>query len=79
MIEERFELAAGAVPGVFMFKVKKNNTDLAKMKEYLYAHGVQSSVFYGEQSFFIPVHQNLQQEDLDYFIQVIHHFFKTAS
>jgi hypothetical protein len=78
IIEERFERAEGAVPGVFMFKVKKTGADLVRLKEHMYAHGIQCSVFYGEQSFFIPVHQNLQTEDLDYFISVIHHFFKAG-
>jgi hypothetical protein len=72
--EERFELTEGIVPGVFMFRIKNESIDLIKLKEYLYAHGIQCSVFYGEQSFFIPVHQDLVKEDLDYFTEVIHYF-----
>ena len=72
--EERFELEDEIVPGVFMFRVKNDSIDLSRLKEHLYAHGIQCSVFYGERSFFIPVHQNLVKEDLDYFAAVIHSF-----
>ena len=37
-------------------------------------HGIQSSVFYGEQAYFIPCHQHLSTDDLDYFIAVIKSF-----
>jgi hypothetical protein len=76
--EERFVLTPGEVPGVFMFKVKNESIDLAGLKQYCYAHGIQCSVFYGESSFFIPVHQNLEQTDLDYFIAVINSFVRVA-
>ena len=72
--DERFELNNAVVPGVFMFRVKNENIDLPKLKEHLYAHGIQCSVFYGERAFFIPVHQNLLAADLDYFSAVIHAF-----
>ena len=72
--DERFELSDGAVPGVFMFRAKNESIDLSALKEYLYAHGIQCSVFYGERSFFIPVHQNLVAADLDYFSAVINSF-----
>jgi DegT/DnrJ/EryC1/StrS aminotransferase family len=69
---ERFTLLPGIVPGVFMFTVKDNAIQLPALKTYLYAHGIQCSVFYGEHAFFIPVHQQLSKIDLDYFIAVIH-------
>jgi DegT/DnrJ/EryC1/StrS aminotransferase family len=73
-VEERFEGSDGTVPGVFMFRVKNESIELPKLKEHLYAHGIQCSVFYGERAFFIPVHQNLATEDLDYFSAVINSF-----
>ena len=40
-------------------------------------HMVFSAVFfYGEASFFIPVHQNLVEADLDYFTHMIYSYFK---
>ena len=74
--EERFALEKGVVPGVCMFKVKNETIHLPALKEHLFAHGIQCSVFYGEAAFFIPVHQNLGQADLDYFIEVIQSFTK---
>ena len=69
--QERFKLEDGVVPGVFMFAIKDGTLNLSQLKTYLYAQGIQCSVFYGEHSFFIPVHQNLVKPDLDYFIKVI--------
>jgi hypothetical protein len=69
----RFKLDADTVPGVFMFKVNAT-LDLAQMKEYFYAHGIQCSVFYGERTFFIPCHQALEDTDLDYFAAVMENF-----
>lgn len=72
--KERFHLFEKVVPGVFMFSTKGLNIDLPKLKQYYYDHGVQCSVFYGEDAFFLPVHQHLIKEDMDYFFEVINHF-----
>ena len=69
--QERFKLEDGVVPGVFMFAIKDGTVDLPQLKNYLHAQGIQCSVFYGDRSFFIPVHQNLVKPDLDYFIEII--------
>ena len=69
--DQRFKLSTGVVPGVFMFRIKSKSIHLPELKNHLHAHGIQCSVFYGEHSFFIPVHQNLIKLDLDYFIEVI--------
>ena len=76
LFQERFVLSEGIVPGVFMFRVKDVNINLPSLKKHLYAHGIQCSVFYGEHSFFIPLHQNLVEADLDYFTYMIYSFFK---
>lgn len=73
---ERFTLAEGVVPGVFMFKIDNHVIDLSELKKYFYAHGIQCSVFYGEDAFFIPVHQALTRVDLDYFVVVMKSFIK---
>jgi hypothetical protein len=72
--KERFQLDPGIVPGVFMFKTNKLKVDLPELKKYFYIHGVQCSVFYGEESFFIPVHQALNEHDMLYFYKVIESF-----
>jgi hypothetical protein len=71
---ERFKLDQGTVPGVFMFRTDKQKIRLPELKKYFYAHGVQCSIFYGENSFFIPVHQALNEPDLDYFTEVMKSF-----
>ena len=76
--EERFALNEHHVPGVYIFRAKNENVNLPLLKDYLNAHGIQCSVFYGEQAFFIPVHQNLTKTDLDYFTEVIRSFTKQA-
>lgn len=71
---QRFQIGKGTVPSVFMFKTEGHTIDLPALKNHFYAHGVQCSVFYGEEAFFIPVHQALVQDDLDYFVAVMRSF-----
>ena len=47
-----------------------------KLKIFMQSNGVESSIFYGEDAFFIPVHQNLKDLDLDYFVTLIEYFVK---
>jgi dTDP-4-amino-4,6-dideoxygalactose transaminase len=76
--EERFPLVDDIVPGVFMFSSEGHELDLPELKKHYYAHGIQCSVFYGEKSFFIPVHQALKEEDIDYFVEVFRHFLNNS-
>lgn len=68
---ERLELKEGTAPGVFMFKTSSRKLNLDLMKKYFYKNGIQCSVFYGEEAFFIPIHQALREKDLDYFFEVM--------
>ncbi|MCA0932657.1 DegT/DnrJ/EryC1/StrS family aminotransferase [Lutimonas saemankumensis] len=72
----RFMMTPGMVPGVFMFTVKDERLDLDSMKRFVQQHGIECSVFYGERAFFIPLHQNLNDEDLDYFAFVLQKFIQ---
>jgi hypothetical protein len=71
---QRFNFHKGIVPGVFMFKSEVRKINLNELKTYFYKHGIQCSVFYGEEAFFIPCHQNLKVEDIEYFTEVFNHF-----
>jgi hypothetical protein len=71
---ERFQLIPGIIPGVFMFRTDGHNLDLPALKNYYYDHGIQCSVFYGEEAFFLPCHQNLEESDLLYFVEVMKSF-----
>jgi len=77
-LPERFTPATGTVPGVFIFRKGKHQFDLTELKKHFYAQGIQCSVFYGEESFFIPVHQALHKSDLDYFLEVMKSFIKNS-
>jgi dTDP-4-amino-4,6-dideoxygalactose transaminase len=70
----RFPLTSQTVPGVFMFTVQ-SGVDLGALKAFMWSHGVESSVFYGEQAFFVPVHSRLGSDDLDFFFEVAREFF----
>lgn len=78
-VDTRFELKPGIVPGVFLFRSAMSENDLQKLKLHFYSHGVQCSVFYGEESFFLPVHQALDEQDFLYFLEVMKSFIKQAN
>lgn len=68
-----FDLLENDVPGVFLFKTPES-VDLDEMKKHGWRHGIECSVFYGENAFFIPVHQRLTDKDLEYFFVVFKRF-----
>jgi len=72
----RFESMKNVVPSVFMFKSKDKKIDWDMLKKHFWKYGIQSSVFYGEEAFFIPAHQNLNEVDLDYFEFVLKVFLE---
>jgi len=71
---EHIKLVDGIVPGVFMFRKERGHISMPELKKHFYAHGIQCSVFYGEEAFFIPVHQALMEHDLTYFCEVLKSF-----
>jgi hypothetical protein len=75
----RFKEDSQVVPSALVLQNNGVIKDLNQLKSFLYDHGIQNSVFYGEDAFFIPVHQNLSREDLDYFYEVISFFIKNSN
>lgn len=69
-IKPRFILETGVVPGVFLFNFE-NKFNLEAMKTYLKKMGVQCSVFYGDEAFFLPLHQNIKKEHIDFFVTLM--------
>ena len=67
----RFPINKKIVPSALVLNNNGLIKDLNSLKSYLNSHGIQNSVFYGEDAFFIPIHQNLTYADLDYFIYLI--------
>lgn len=78
-LAERFPLHHKIVPSVFMFKKGKHKIELQALKNHMNLHGIQCSVFYGEDSFFVPAHQALEELDMLYIIAVIQDFIKIKS
>lgn len=68
----RLNLSERETPSVYMFS--SDTLDLNKLKVFMQRNGVECSVFYGENTFFLPVHQNLKQFDLDYIVNLIKYF-----
>lgn len=61
------------VPNVFMFTLPPDIC-LQKLKQFMWNHGVECSVFYGMNAFFIPCHYNLDTIELDYMIDLVRYF-----
>lgn len=72
----RFQDHKMSVPSALVLQNNGTIKDLNEFKTFLYNHGIQNSVFYGEDAFFIPVHQNLTFADFDYFYEVIQFYIQ---
>ena len=74
---EQFERDKHTVPSAMMLNNNGIIKDLTAFKTNLWDNGIQSSIFYGEDAFFIPSHQNLTKTDVNYFFEVIKSFIKS--
>ncbi len=72
----RFASQENVVPSVLLLNNNGIIKDLQRLKDFLNAHGIQNSVFYGEDAFFIPNHNMLTHKDIDYFQFVFKQFLK---
>lgn len=71
-----FDYSEGEVPGAFLFRADLTQEKLQEMKIHTQSYGIESSVFYGENAFFIPCHHSLTAIDLEYFYEVVAMFMK---
>jgi hypothetical protein len=67
----RFPTGKKVVPSALLLNNHGIVHDLNHLKLYLEKQGIQNSVFYGEDAFFIPCHQNLKQEDVHYMFECV--------
>ncbi|WP_273549423.1 DegT/DnrJ/EryC1/StrS family aminotransferase [Xenorhabdus khoisanae] len=74
----RFTFSERETPSVFMF-CPPAGIDLIALKTFMQGNGIECSVFYGEQTFFIPLHDKLRQADLDYFVFVYNEFIQRGA
>jgi hypothetical protein len=66
----RFPSEKDIVPSALLLNNHGIIRDLNQHKEYLNMHGIQNSVFYGEDAFFVPCHQNMNETDVDYLVHL---------
>lgn len=76
---QRFDLHPATVPYALLLKNNGIVKNLIDFKKYLYANGIQNSIFYGEDGFFIPNHQNLTQIEINYIFQVVKFYLKNSN
>ena len=60
---------------MFKFPCELN---LDKFRAGMFFNGIESSVFYGENAYFVPSHHNLGVSDLDFFAHAIRHCMQDA-
>ena len=70
-----FQLQENDCPSVFCFKLP-SYVNLQNMKVFLNANGIESSIFYGKEAYFVPCHQNLEKCDIDYIFMVVKFFLE---
>lgn len=70
----RFPKKNGTVPSVLLLNNNGIIKDLNGLKLFLNNHGIQNSIFYGEDAFFIPNHQSLSFTDIDFFCYLISYY-----
>ena len=71
--KSRFEYSNFETPSVYMFSTP-SSVDLDGLKVFLQQNGIESSVFYGESAFFVPVHQYLKGGDILFIVTLIKYF-----
>jgi len=72
----RFETKATTVPSVLLLNNNAIVKDLNALKIHFNKYGIQNSVFYGEDAFFIPNHQSLSYANIDYLFNCLVQFLK---
>lgn len=71
--KSRFEYSDNETPSVFMCSTP-SSVNLDGLKIFLQENGVEASVFYGENAFFVPVHQNLKEEDILFIVSLVKYY-----
>ena len=70
-----FKFSKTEVPGVFCFNLREN-INSSEFKEFMNANGIESSVFYGKNAYFVPCHQGMNEGDIDYVFEVASYFLE---
>ncbi|CCN47641.1 putative DegT/DnrJ/EryC1/StrS aminotransferase [Vibrio nigripulchritudo MADA3029] len=68
---EYYPYSGSGVPHAFMVALP-GNIDFQEIKKYMNGRGVESSIFYGQNAYFIPCHQNINDWEIEYMIYHLH-------
>jgi dTDP-4-amino-4,6-dideoxygalactose transaminase len=74
--EERFVKEQKVVPYAMLLRNNGIIKDLNNFKLYMTKNGIQNSVFYGEDGFFIPIHQSLNIYEIQFINELISHYIR---
>lgn len=64
-------------PAVYCFWTP-STINLNKLKIFFNNNGIESSVFYGQNAYFLPCHQNITPKDVDYFFELMSYFMENG-
>lgn len=68
-----FSLEEDVCPAVYLFTWHES-IDYPLLKEYIQRNGIEASVFYGKNAFFVPCHSCLSEYQLNYIITLLKYF-----
>lgn len=68
-VDPFFDFLPRDVPSVFCFNIQEN-INASDFKKFMNSNGIESSVFYGSNAYFIPCHQNIDEDDIEYMFEV---------
>jgi len=70
----RYEVAKGVIPSAYLL-AQKDFTQSQALKVYLNKKGIESSIYYGCDGFFMPCHQKMGDAMLEYVVRNVKGFF----
>lgn len=68
-----FKFSKDDVPGVYCFNISED-INSSEFKEFMNANGVESSVFYGQNAYFLPCHQGMSEGGIDYTFELVKYY-----
>jgi hypothetical protein len=71
-LKVRFPLKPKETPGAFVFCASGINLD--NLKIFMQRQGIECGIFYGEEAFYIPCHQNMDNRIIEYIETLIKTF-----
>ncbi len=77
--KEWFNNENDCVPYALLLRNNNIINDLSDLKQFLTKNGIQNSVFYGSDGFFVPNHQSLSFQEIDFIGELVSYFIKNKN